>query len=150
MRIFSLLCVSLLIITSCTENTNGKGSREDSIKRAQTLDAVMDTNNVASIQWIDSVDQQLGEVPEGAQVEVTWRFTNTGTKNLVIGNVNAGCGCTTPETPKEPIPPGGEGKIKAVFDSNGRPGTQKKEVFVLANTKPPNTTLSFSVEVKKK
>jgi hypothetical protein len=110
----------------------------------------MDTTNVTEIQWLDSVEQKLGTVKEGEQVAVSWRFKNAGNKNLVIGNVTAGCGCTIPETPKEPIEPGKEGVIKAVFNSNNQSGSQHKTVMVMANTKPNNHSLTFSVDVVNK
>ncbi len=36
--------------------------------------------------------------------------TNTGTEPLMIQNVVASCGCTTPEWTRQPIPAGGKGK----------------------------------------
>ena len=52
----------------------------------------------------------------------TFEFTNTGGEPLVIINVNASCGCTRPEYPKEPIMPGKKGKVKVTFNPAGRPG----------------------------
>ena len=49
--------------------------------------------------------------------------TNTGTDPLVIQNVVASCGCTTPEWTKQPIPAGGKGKVTAIYDPKDRPGT---------------------------
>src|SRR5580698_10167170 len=50
----------------------------------------------------------FGEVPEGPQVTHEFKFTNTGKEPLVLSNVKASCGCTTPSWPKEPILPGKE------------------------------------------
>jgi hypothetical protein len=147
--IFSVLLAAILI-ASCNGKNDTTYSKEDSIKHAQMLDASMDTTNVTEIQWLDSVEQKLGTVKEGEQVAVSWRFKNAGNKNLVIGNVTAGCGCTIPETPKEPIEPGKEGVIKAVFNSNNQSGSQHKTVMVMANTKPNNHSLTFSVDVVNK
>ncbi|RYY81054.1 MAG: DUF1573 domain-containing protein [Chitinophagaceae bacterium] len=85
---------------------------------------------------------------EGAQVDVSWRFRNTGTKPLVIEKAQPGCGCTVAEKPEAPIPPGGEGRIRATFNSEGRVGTQHKNLIVQANTKPSTIhDLYFNVEV---
>jgi hypothetical protein len=138
------------VIASCNANDHSAHSTEDSAARAQRLDAAMDSANVTQIQWLDSVEQKLGKVKEGEQVAVSWRFRNVGNKNLVIGNVSAGCGCTIPETPKEPIEPGNEGVIKAIFNSNNQTGSQHKNVMVMANTNPNSHALSFSIEVDKK
>ncbi len=100
------------------------------------------------MQWLDSTYKDLGKVKEGQVVEVAYRFKNTGTKNLVIANVSASCGCTIPEKPEKPIAPGEEGVIKAKFDSKGRPkGEARKDVFVKANTEPQDQQLSFRVEI---
>jgi hypothetical protein len=138
------------MFAACNANDNSADNQEDSAARAQRLDAAMDTTNVTEIQWLDSVQQKLGTVKEGEQVAISWRFKNIGSKNLVIGNVSAGCGCTIPETPKEPIKPGEEGVIKAVFNSNNQTGSQNKTVMVMANTNPNSHALGFSIEVEKK
>ncbi|MCU0334536.1 MAG: DUF1573 domain-containing protein [Chitinophagaceae bacterium] len=114
----------------------------------ETANAAMaDSSNFTSIQWIDSV-KNLGRLMEGQKAEVTFRFKNTGNKPLVIASVNASCGCTVPEKPEKPIMPGGEGSIKAVFDSNGRQGNNHKTISVSANTLGTQShTLEFDVEV---
>jgi hypothetical protein len=99
-----------------------------------------------SIQWLDSV-KNLGTLTEGAKVEVSFRFRNSGDRPLVINGVTASCGCTVPEKPAEPVAPGEEGSIKAVFDSKGRTGMNHKTVTVYANTEQPMHPLVFEVEV---
>ena len=63
----------------------------------------------------------------------TFEFTNTGGEPLVIINVNASCGCTRPDYPKEPIMPGKKGKVKVTFNPAGRPGEFSKEVKIRTN-----------------
>lgn len=110
--------------------------------------AIADSSNFTSIQWLDSTYLDLGKVKDGAMVEVSFRFKNTGSKPLVIASVTAGCGCTIPETPEKPYAPGEEGLIKASFDSKGRKGENQKSVYVKANTTPAdNHELKFRVEV---
>lgn len=112
--------------------------------------ATGDSNNVTSIQWIDSVNTDLGKLTEGQVVEVSWRFKNTGDKPLVVQDVQAGCGCTVADRPKEPIAPGGEGVIKAKFDSKNQGPKFSKTVTVKANTKDVQTHyLTFSGEAIK-
>jgi hypothetical protein len=73
--------------------------------------------------------------------------TNTGTDPLVIQNVVASCGCTTPEWTKQPIPAGGKGKVTAIYDPKGRPGAFNKTLSVYTNTKPEVTVLIIKGEV---
>lgn len=110
--------------------------------------ATLDSANFTTIQWLDSTFIDLGKVKEGQVVEVSFRFKNSGTKNLVIANVSASCGCTVPEKPEKPYAPGEEGVIKAKFDSRGRPkGEARKTVYVDANTSPVQTQLNFKVDI---
>ena len=110
--------------------------------------AIADTANFTSIQWLDSTFKDLGKIKEGQVIEVTFRFKNSGTKNLIFSNVSASCGCTVPEKPNKPYAPGEEGVIKAKFDSKGKPhGTIMKEIFAMANTNPSQHTLTFGVEL---
>lgn len=108
-----------------------------------------DSLNVTSIQWLDSTSLNLGKVKKGKTVEVSFRFKNTGDKQLVIANVTAGCGCTIPEKPEQPFAPGEEGVIKAMFESkNQSVGPHQKPVYVTANTSSPNPIqLNFKVEI---
>jgi hypothetical protein len=113
--------------------------------------AIADSANFTAIQWLDSMNQNIGKVKKGQVVEIAWRFKNIGKKPLVIQDVRPGCGCTVAEKPEEPIAAGEEGIIKGKFDSNNQnEGEHDKMISVLANT--VNSTyhqLSFRVEVVK-
>jgi hypothetical protein len=73
--------------------------------------------------------------------------TNTGNAPLVIQNIVASCGCTTPEWTKTPIPAGGKGKITAIYDPVNRPGQFNKTLSVYTNSKPEIAVLSIKGEV---
>ncbi len=73
--------------------------------------------------------------------------TNSGNSPLVIQNIVASCGCTTPEWTKQPIPPGGKGKITAIYDPQNRPGAFNKTLSVYTNSKPEVVVLSIKGEV---
>jgi hypothetical protein len=116
---------------------------------AATAPEPLDSTKFTTIQWIDSV-KDYGKINEGQKLDVSFRFKNTGDKPLVIRSVRPGCGCTAAEPPKEPIAPGAEGTIQASFNSQGRVGPNKKDIFVEANTKgTQNYTIHFDVEVVK-
>ena len=57
---------------------------ENELTQAQKDDARKDSANFTTIQWLDSTYLDLGKVKEGQVVEVSFRFKNSGTKNLVI------------------------------------------------------------------
>lgn len=73
--------------------------------------------------------------------------SNTGNAPLVIQNIVASCGCTTPDWTKEPIQPGANGKITAVYDPAGRPGQFNKTLSVYTNSDPNIVVLTIKGEV---
>jgi len=74
-------------------------------------------------------------------------LTNTGKLPLVIQNVVASCGCTTPEWTRQPIPAGGKGKVTAIYDPKDRPGQFNKTLSVYTNTKPEVAVIVIKGEV---
>jgi hypothetical protein len=85
----------------------------------------------------------FGEVPEGKMASHEYAFINTGDQPLIISNVQASCGCTTPFWTKEPVMPGKKGVIKASFNSQGRPGPFSKSVTVTSNAAEGTKMLTF-------
>ncbi|MBL7738275.1 MAG: DUF1573 domain-containing protein [Chitinophagaceae bacterium] len=135
-------------VASCNEADTKTGGTEKALTQEEKNKAIKDSASFTSLEWLDSTFQDLGKVKEGRVVEVSYRFKNTGKHPLIIADVTAGCGCTTPDKPQAPIMPGEESMIKAKFDSKGRTGENQKSVYVTANTVPVNNhTLSFRVEV---
>lgn len=92
----------------------------------------------------------FGVVEEGVKVEHVFDFVNTGEAPLIISNVLASCGCTTPEYSKHPIAPGEKGEVKVLFDSNGQLGKQHKIITVMSNAENRNMLLHLRGEVKTK
>lgn len=101
--------------------------------------------NVAMAQQKDGAEikfekltHDFGEFPETKPVqECTFTFTNVGNAPLVINQVMAGCGCTTPTYTKEPIMPGKKGVITVKYNGEGKfPGHFKKAITVRTNGVP--------------
>ena len=108
-----------------------------------------DSLNHAIISF-DETEHNFGRVYEGEQVGWFFRFRNTGTKNLIITNAYASCGCTVPDYNKEPVHPGAEGEIKVVFDTEGRTGIQTKTVTVESNAQNMTITLNITAKIVNK
>ncbi|MDG1046056.1 MAG: DUF1573 domain-containing protein [Bacteroidia bacterium] len=108
------------------------------------------TSNKEPIISFDKKTWDFGTITDGEVVEHTFRFTNTGTTDLVISSASASCGCTIPNWPKEPIAPGEKGEIKVEFNSNGKKDMVTKDITILANTNPVKTILQIKVFVEKK
>jgi hypothetical protein len=68
-------------------------------------------------------------------------FRNTGKSTLIINEVNAACGCTTPDWTTDSIMPGQIGYIRVQFDPFNRPGPFNKSLTVNTNAEPSITVL---------
>lgn len=76
-----------------------------------------------------------------------FNFTNTGAAPLIINNVQASCGCTTPEWTRKPIAPGKKGFVKVSFNPRNRPGTFNKTITVSSNASNPRIILRVKGDV---
>ncbi|WP_018628324.1 DUF1573 domain-containing protein [Niabella aurantiaca] len=112
-------------------------------------DILKDSANFTTLRWEDSTYRDLKVLKRGDSAAMVYRFINTGNKPLIISDVKAGCGCTTPEWPKEPVLPGKKGVIRAVFYTKMQAAaTHVKQIFVNANTSPhTGHILTFKAEV---
>lgn len=138
-----LLIFSLVSLFSCRDINKKNETELDTELKIEEKKSIEDTSMYTRIEWIDSIDQQLGKLKPGKEVHITWRFKNSGDHPLVIESVSASCGCTVPEKPEKPLLPGEEGYIKATFNGSGT-GVIAKQIHVTANTTPTkNHTLSF-------
>lgn len=89
----------------------------------------------------------FGTITQGEKVSHTFRFENTGRKNLIISNASADCGCTVPEFSKKPVPPGESGIIKVTFDSYGKSGIITKQITFLTNCIPNTQILKIKADI---
>ncbi|MBG0859880.1 MAG: DUF1573 domain-containing protein [Bacteroidales bacterium] len=97
---------------------------------------------------ISAGEHDFGKFKEEAGKQ-TFDFivSNNGNAPLMIQNIVASCGCTTPEWTKEPIPAGGKGIITAIYDPKDRPGKFEKSLSVYTNSKPEVVLLKIKGEV---
>ncbi len=101
----------------------------------------------------------FGKIPQGRPVTHNFEVMNKSKKPLLIDNVEASCGCTTPEWSQDPIAPGASTQIKVGFNASSEGKFQKTitiyygdkvkgltisgEVYSMPTTSaPPNTSLS--------
>ncbi len=102
------------------------------------------------IELKEKQTHNFGTITEGDTVEHDFAFTNTGKFPLIINNITASCGCTTPEWPRDPIAPGQQSAIKVRFNSKGKVGMQNKTITIFANTEPAMSDVQFRVLVSPK
>ena len=83
-------------------------------------------------------------------VSHTFTFTNTGDEPIIISNVSASCGCTTPEWTKSPILPGKKGSVTATYLVAGRPGPFDKGLTIVSNAQESSVSIRIKGEVVEK
>lgn len=143
-----VLLVMAALAFACNSNPNNpkEPPADPNAAQKEKDDFINDSTNWTTTKWTDSI-QNFGKVTDGEKVLISFHVKNIGTKPLVISSVTAGCGCTVPSKPEEPILPGAEGIIKAEFNSSGRVGKADKYVTVRANTREREHVLKFEGEV---
>lgn len=99
----------------------------------------------------ESTSHNFGTISEqGGEAVHNFRFKNTGNVPLILTNVRAGCGCTTPTWDRQPVPPGGSGNIKVAFNPLHRPGSFVKSITVNSNSETPVVSLTVRGNVSRK
>lgn len=80
---------------------------------AQQIDAGNKKGKIA----LKETSFDFGKIIQGKPVMHDFQVTNLDTLPMVIENVQASCGCTTPEWSREPIAPGGTAIIKVGYNA---------------------------------
>jgi len=92
----------------------------------------------------------FGNAPQGPpSIKHEFKFTNTGKDPLVLNNVQASCGCTTPHWPKEPIMPGKSASIIVEYNAL-HPGAFTKTITVSSNATEPSKVIVIKGNIEAK
>ncbi len=109
------------------------------------------TNVVAGIKTdvlqLKETLHDFGKIPQGRPVTYVFEISNTGSDPLRLENVQASCGCTTPEWTKEAIAPGTNSQIKVGYNAYAE-GHFTKTVTIFYNNKQTKV-LTITGEVYK-
>jgi hypothetical protein len=89
----------------------------------------------------------FGKIPQGRPAVYIFEITNNGKDPLKLDNVQASCGCTTPEWSRDAIGPGATAQIKVGYNAYAE-GPFTKTVTVVYNTNMTKT-ITITGEVYK-
>jgi hypothetical protein len=142
MKKILIIALTLTVIFAC-ENKQ----RTDAQTIEENRKALEPTADKFPVMQIDTPTVDLGKIMQGDTIMHVYHFKNTGNMPLVVSNVNASCGCTTPSYSTAPVAPGERGFITVKFNSKGKEGKLNKTVTAYANPKPAENTVSFKIEV---
>lgn len=92
-------------------------AQEDNHGHGQVIPAVQQPGTGDEVLKFKETEHDFGQIAQGKPVYFNFTITNTGTKELKLDNVQASCGCTTPEWSKDPIAPGASAVIKVGYNA---------------------------------
>ncbi|WP_420152291.1 DUF1573 domain-containing protein [Siphonobacter sp.] len=98
---------------------------------------------------VDSETKDFGKIAQGTPVTHEFTVTNTGKAPVVISNVTASCGCTTPKWSQAPILPGKTSKVSATYNA-ASVGPFNKQITVYSNAENSTITMFLKGEVQQK
>lgn len=94
---------------------------------------------------IKETSHDFGKIPQGRPVTYNFEVKNTGKKPLLIENVQAACGCTTPEWSQEPVAPGASTQIKVGFNAAAEGHFSKSITIIYNNNQTKGLTITGDV-----
>jgi hypothetical protein len=161
--IIVICCFAFTIATSAQTNitkVNKKSKTATTKSSTATVAAVTTQETPAESLTLKENEFNFGKIPQGKPVTHIFEFTNTSDRPFALNNVQASCGCTTPEWNKDTVAAGATAIIKVGYNAaNEGPfnksvtitynGTQTKQLFIKgevwktpATSAPANTTLN--------
>ncbi len=137
MKKFGTLCLLLSLITSSLIAQSKK-------KGNQTAPAAATVADTSILVMEESYS--FGKIPQGKPVHHEFSFRNNGSTPIKLTNVQASCGCTTPEWDKErTYQPGDTGVIKVGYNAASEGMFQKSITIVYSESKIKVITISGEV-----
>jgi hypothetical protein len=118
-----------VLLSACSTDPSKKAKANDSATVAEA------SASDAPVMTFDKLSHDFGTINEGEVVETVFKFTNTGSSDLIILSARGSCGCTVPDYPKDqPIAPGDSAEVTVKFDSNNKPNANNRSVTFTTNT----------------
>lgn len=137
-KLFTTIMLTTLVALAVTaQNTQTKAQPAQVVTPPNATAA--DNPNAGEFGFNEET-YDFGKIPKGTPVTHDFNFTNNGKEPIVISNVQASCGCTTPSWPKEPILPGKTATIKVQYNA-ANPGGFNKSITITSNSKTPTKVL---------
>ncbi len=99
----------------------------------------------------DNTVHDFGDILSKTKNTCEFKFNNTGSSELVIGDIKRTCGCTVFELSKKNYEPGESGTIKVQYSASVKPGPTLKHLYVPSNAKKnPKVELTIKANIIQK
>ncbi len=96
-NLFSI--IALFFITSCMY-AQKQIIASNNLKKATETSSIIQTTSIALVEDVlalSEIEYDFGKIPQGKPVTHIFGVKNKGKDSLKISNVQASCGCTTPD-----------------------------------------------------
>lgn len=135
------------------------GKTQVTISSTSTQTSSTDIKPASESIALKETEFDFGKIPQGKPVTHVFEFTNTGVTSFSLDNVQASCGCTTPEWNKDVVAPGATSKITVGYNAQNegpfaKPvtitynGNQVKQIIIKGNVwKTPDTSAPENTSV---
>ncbi|MFC2150966.1 DUF1573 domain-containing protein [Bacteroidota bacterium] len=130
--ILSLLLISMIAVTAYSQ---------------EEINTNQDTKDIPEI-YFENTTHNYGNIEYNSDGNCEFTFRNNGNEPLLLTNVKASCGCTTPTWPKEPIKKGKKGTVVVKYNTK-IVGSFTKTIRVYSNAKTSPVTLRITGTVSK-
>lgn len=135
-----------VLLISCFAAISFTMSAQQNVSAVQIPATEVKTEAVKTTEEVLLIKEEVfdfGKIPQGKPVHHVFLVTNSGKQPLKIDNVQASCGCTTPEWDKENvILPGQDGKITVGYNATAE-GAFTKPITITYNG-----TLTRQINIK--
>ena len=118
------------IAVSAFTFSNAQKSEHDGHNHATTTVTSAATDDVLKLK---ELEHDFSTIPQGKPVYYSFEIKNTGKTELKLDNVQASCGCTTPEWSRDAIAAGGTAVIKVGYNAAAE-GPFDKFITITYNT----------------
>ena len=146
-KLFSVSIIIMLFAVLAQANKPAKNDQKSkkASKQVEVVEYVPEVQG-AGIVFVN-LTYDFGKIQEANGAATTvFEFTNNGSEPLILSEVRASCGCTTPDWTKEPVAPGAKGFVKATYNTKGRPGQFTKTITVKSNAVGENATIMLTIK----
>ncbi len=129
--IFTFLFSAAFALTSIAQNkvTTISSTSTSKTSGSRGIDSVKSASESISLK---ETEFDFGKIPQGKPVTHIFEFTNRGANSVSLDNVQASCGCTTPDWNKDVVVPGASSKITVGYNAQNE-GPFAKPVTITYN-----------------
>ena len=118
---------------------------------AQNHEGVTNTESAAingAAMEFNTMEHNFGRILErGRKVSYTFRYTNTGTKPLIVTRVSTTCRCVDYNYSRKPVAPGETGSIIVSYNPRKQEGVFHKVIQIFDNTPEQRHVITIRGEV---